>query len=469
MLDVTITPKELQAAINEGVRHLARRTRIPGFRPGKVPRQILERSMGIDRSDPDNPDPVYDEAREHLYERTVIKALTEASADVLEIPSQPEWTSFDEREGASYTVKLPVRPEVTLGDYESYPFEPEIADVTDEQIDQVVDQLRDQQATLIPVEDRPAAKDDFAVVSFEGKRDGEPVEGAQSERFPLVIGSERMIPGFEDNLIGMAEDEEKTFTVTFPEDYGEEELAGQEVEFTTTLLQLRERRLPEANDDFAAQAGPYEDMASLRAELRVRMVNNSFDRARHEFSDRIIEYAAANASVEVPHLLVDREVEVMVDELKVRLSEQGIGYEDYLKVIEKDEPTLRQEYHEPAGHRVKVLLVLGAVADKEDVVVPDADIEAEIDRVTADENSGEQLTEYLDSDRGRSYIRSQLRRSQTVEMLVDRYIETHPQYAEVQHAHQAPDAIDLATQDHDNDHEDDEELAAVEAAKGATS
>jgi trigger factor len=189
VLDVTLTPKELQAAINEGVRHLARRTRIPGFRPGKVPRQLLERSMGIDRSDPEAPDPVYDEAREHLYERTVIKALTEAKADVLEIPSQPEWTSFDESTGASYTVKLPVRPEVTLGDYESYPFEPEIGEVTDEEIDQVVDQLRDQQATLIPVEERTAAKDDFAVVSFEGTRDGEPVEGAQSERFPLVIGS----------------------------------------------------------------------------------------------------------------------------------------------------------------------------------------------------------------------------------------------------------------------------------------
>ena len=471
VLDVTITDKELKAAINEGVRHLARRTRIPGFRPGKVPRQLLERSLGIDRSDPDNPDPVYDEAREHLYERTVIKALTEAGADVLEIPSQPEWTSFDEATGAAYTVKLPVRPEVTLGDYESYPFEPEIAEVTEEQIDQVVDQLRDQQATLIPVEDRPAAKDDFAVVSFEGKRDGEPVEGAQSERFPLVIGSERMIPGFEDNLIGMAEDDEKTFTVTFPEDYGEEELAGQDVEFSTKLLQLRERRLPEADDDFAAQAGNYEDMAALRVDLRARMVLSSFDRARHAFSDRIIEYATANASVEVPHLLVDREVEVMVDELKVRLSEQGIGYEDYLKVIEKDEPTLRQEYHEPAEHRVKVLLVLGAVADKEEVVVPDADIEAEIGRVQADENSGEQLTEYLDSDRGRSYIRSQLRRSQTVEMLVDRYIETHPQYAEVQHQHQAPDAIDLATHDHDHDHEheDDDEIAAVEAAKGAAS
>jgi trigger factor len=475
VLEVMITDKELAAAINEGVRHLASRTRIPGFRPGKVPRQILERSMGIDRSDPDNPDPVYDEAREHLYQRTVVAALQKAEADVLEIPAEPDWTSFKEGAGAAYTVKLPVRPEVTLGDYESYPFEPEIEPVTEERIDQVVEQLRDQQATLIPVEDRPAAKEDFAVVSFEGRRDGEIVEGARSERFPLIIGSERMIPGFEDNLIGMAEDEEKVFTVTFPEDYGEEELAGQEVEFTARILELRERRLPEANDEFAAALGAYEDMAALRSDLHVRMTASAFDRARHAFSDRIIEYATANATVEIPHLLVDREVEVMTDELKVRLSEQGIGYEDYLKVIEKDEPTLRGEYHEPAGRRVKVLLVLGAIAEKEEVAVPDDAVEAEIARVRDDDGSGEQLTDYLDSDRGRSYVRSQLRRSLTVELLVDRYIETHPQYADVQHQHQAPDAIDLATHDHDDEHDHDHDDDLIDPAaeevlvKGAVS
>lgn len=438
VLEVQISDKELQSAINEGVRHLARRTRIPGFRPGKAPRPVIERSMGVDRSDPDAPDPVYDEAREHLYERTVIAALQESEYDILEIPAAPEWVSFEEGVGAAYRVTLPVRPQAELGDYTDYPFEPEIDEVTDEQVDQVVEQLRDQQATLVPIEDRAAQEEDFAVVSFIGRRDGELVEGAQSDRFPLVIGNERMIPGFEANLVGMREEEEKTFTVTFPEDYGEEELAGQDVEFSAKLLELRERRLPEANDEFAGAVGPYDDMEALRADLRQRMIGNSFDKARHAFSDRVIEYATANATAVVPELLVDREVDVMVDELKVRVSEQGIGYEDYLRVTEKDEATIRSEYREGAEHRVKVLLVLGAIAEAEDVAVSDEAVEAEVARVLADDSSGEGIRDYLDSERGRSYIRSQLRRSQTVELLVDRWIEAHPEFSDVQHTHQAP-------------------------------
>lgn len=435
VLEVQITDTELQNAINEGVRHLARRTRVPGFRPGKAPRAMIERAYGIDRSDPDSPDPVYDEAREHLYQRTVIEAVTESGKDVLELPREPEWTRFEEGVGAAYQVTLPVRPEVELGDYTEYPFEPSIEDVTDEQIDQVIDQLRDQQASLIPVEGRGAENEDYAVISFEGRRDGAPVEGAQSDRFPLILGKERMIPGFEANLLGMKEEDERTFSVTFPEDYAEESLQGAEVEFTAKVLELRERRLPEADDDFAGLVGEYDDMAALRVDLLERMEINALDRARHQFADRIIEYANGNATAAIPEVLVEREINTMIDELKVRVAEQGIDYEQYLKVTEKDEAALREEYREGAESRVKTLLVLGAIADKEEVNVAEADVQAEIDRVLADPNAGDNIKEYLDSDRGRNYIRSQLRRSQTVEMLADRWIEAHPEFENVQHQH----------------------------------
>jgi trigger factor len=470
VLEVEITAQELQKAIDEGVRHLARRTRVPGFRPGKAPRPILERALGIDRSDPDAPNPIYDEAREHLYERTVIQALQETEKDILELPREPEWTSFAEGEGAAYRVTLSVRPEVTLGDYAGFPFSPQVDEVTDENIEAVIDQLRDQQAVLVPVEDRGAQAEDYAVISFEGRRNGEPVDGAQAERFPLIIGKERMVPGFEANLIGMREDEERTFTVTFPEDYGEAELAGQEVEFTARIRELRERRLPEADDDFASLVGPYEDLAALRADLRSRMSISALDRARHLFADRIIEYATANATVDLPDVLVDREVEMMVDELKVRTAQQGIRYEDYLRVTEKTEAGLREEYREPAEHRVKVLLVLGTIADKEEVSISDAEVEAEIAHLRAGEEANRSVADYLDTDRGRSYVRSQLRRSAVVEMIVDRWIEAHPEFAAVQHQHQqhthhedeAHSLVDEVIGDGDD--EDDAELAAIEAA-----
>jgi trigger factor len=448
---------------------------VPGFRPGKAPRPLLERALGVDRSDPAAPNPIHDEAREHLYERSVVQAVEESGRDVLELPAAPEWTTFEEGVGAAYTVRLAVRPEVELGDYTAYPFEPQVEEVTEAQIDQVVEQLRDQQAVLVPVEGRPAQADDFAVIRFEGRRGGEPVEGASAERFPLIIGRERMVPGFEGHLLGMDEDEERTFSVTFPEDYADEELRGADVEFSVRLLELRERRLPEADDDFAALVGPYADMAALREDLRGRMTANGLDRARHAFADRIIEYATANATAVVPDLMVDREVETMLDELRMRVAQQGIRYEDYLRVTERDEATLRGEYREPAEHRVKVLLVLGAIADREAVEVADDDVEAEVAQVREDGTASPAVRSYLDSDRGRAYIRSQLRRSQVVEELVDRWIADHPAFAAVQHQHQphshdetaTPSPVDEIISGDEDDA--DEELAAIEqaAAEGA--
>jgi trigger factor len=480
VLDVQLPPDQVVKAVDEAVRHLARRTRVPGFRPGKAPRSMLERALGVQRGVPGGRDPILDDAREHLYERTVLEALREQSVDALELPSEPEWTTFSETEGASYRVTVAVRPQVKLGDYANFPFTPAIDEPDDAKVDQVIEQLRDQQASLVPVEGRPAEKGDFAVIAFEGRLDGEPVEGAASDRLPLIIGNERMIPGFEDNLIGLAEDEQKTFTVRFPDDYGEAELAGKDVEFTARIRELRERRLPPADDSLASAVGNFDTLEQLKADVFRRLSRNALDKARHEFADRIIEYATANATVEVPDLLVDREVDVMLDELKVRLAEQGIGYEEYLRATERDEAKLREEYREPAEHRVKVLLVLGAVADAENVVVPDAAIDAEIERSrqsaarsASDKDAsreGSRLVEYLESERGRSYIRSQLRRSQTVEGIIDRWIAAHPKFADVRHIEDQPDdeierAADRSALSPDN--RDAEAPESITAASGA--
>lgn len=474
VLEVEVPAQRVHAAVDEAVRHQQRRVRVPGFRPGKVPRQMLERSLGINRADPTAPDPIYDDAREHLYERTVIEALREQpDLDVLELPRTPEWISFSELSGASYTVTLPTRPAVELGDYEQFPFVPEVEPVTPDKIDQVIEQLRDQQATLVPVEDRPAQKGDFVVIGFTGRKDGELVEGAAAERFPLVLGNERMVPGFEDSIIGMAEGEEKTFTVTFPEDYQQPELAGQAVEFETTLRELRERRLPVADDDFATSLGDYGSLAGLRADIEKRLGRNALDRARHVFSDKVIEYAAGNATVGRSDLLIGREVDVMIDELKVRLSEQRIGFPEYLEATERDEAQLREEYLEGAEHRVKVLLVLGAIADKENVQVPAEIVNAEVERGKAANKENQRLVEYLDSPRGRAYVHSTLRRSQTVEMLIDRWIAEHPEFENVKHTEDQvddepadgalEDALGLPAHDEDEPDEIDAEIAGIAA------
>jgi trigger factor len=434
VLEVEFPPEQVRRAVEESVRHLARRTKVPGFRPGKAPRALLERALGISRDDPGAPNPLYDDAKEHLFERSVLEAVRDKELDVLSIP-EPVWLEFGEIGGASYRVSLPLRPEVKIGAYTDYPFGITVDEVNDESVDKVVEQLRDQQASLVPVESRGAQQDDYAVISFSATRDGAPIEGAQSERTPLIIGRERFIPGFEAQLLGLHEGEQKKFKLKFPDDYGEGELAGVEAEFDVTLLELREKRLPAADDDFARGVGAYDDMTALRSEIRRRLERNALDRARHVFADRIIEFAVANATVELPDLLVERELEVMLDELRIRLAEQGIGFEDYLKATERDESKLLADLRPDAEQRVKTLLVLSEIAGKEGIEVGDAELEVDVAQSRERYAGNPRLVAYLESERGRAYTRSLLRRSKTVETLIDRWIEQHPEFANVQHLH----------------------------------
>lgn len=434
VLEVEFPSERVRRSVEESVRHLARRTKVPGFRPGKMPRPVLELALGIRRDDPEGPNPLYDDAKEHLFEHSVIDALRDSELDVLSIPA-PEWLTFAEDAGASYRVTLPLRPEVKLGSYTDYPFGIAIDTIDDASVDKVIEQLRDQQASLVPVEDRGAATDDYAVIKFVGRREGKEIEGAQSERMPLIIGRERFVPGFEEQLIGLREDDTKTFTITFPEDYPEQELAAKAVEFEATLLELRAKRMPDADDDFARSLGSYQDLADLRNEISRRLERNALDRARHVFADRIIEFAVANSTLELPDLLIERELEVMLDELGVRLAEQGIGMEDYLRATERDPEKLMTEFRPDAERRVKTLLVLSEIAERENVEVTDEELDADLTRSRERYAGNQRLVSYLESARGRAYTRSLLRRSKTVETLIDRWIEQNPEFKNVQHLH----------------------------------
>ncbi|MBA2557307.1 MAG: hypothetical protein H0V12_08210, partial [Chloroflexi bacterium] len=241
-------------------------------------------------------------------------------------------------------------------------------------------------------------------------------------------------------LVGLVEGDTRTFTLTFPDDYPDQSLQGREVEFEVEVRELRQKRLPDADDDFAQSLGSYADLSALRAEVGRRLEGNARDKARHDFAERIIEFAVANATVAIPELLIDREVEVMQDELRVRLAEQGIGEAQYLEAIGKDADQLTGEYREPAAHRVKTLLVLSAVADAEGIDVPDADVEAELARARTRYTDSPKLISYFETQRGRSYLRSTLRRTRTVETLVDRWLEAHPEFGDIRHLEDHADA-----------------------------
>jgi trigger factor len=429
LLEVELPPERLTRAIDDAVRRLSRRTRVPGFRPGKAPRPVLERHLG--------PSVVLDEAVEHLVEDAYREAAIES--DILPL-TNPEVEIVQAEEGKPLVFKatVQVRPDVELGDYKHFNFGPDIDVIDDARVAKVLEELRDQNATLAAVEGRGAQDGDYAVISFVGSRDGVPFEGGSSERMPLILGQERLIPGFEANLLGLEVGGSTEFDITFPEDYPETEMAGAQARFAVELRELREKILPDLDADFVASLGDFADLDALRADIRTRLERNALDRARHDFADRIIEYAVANSTVELPDILVDQEVEVMHDEFRATLARRGITEEAYLKAVEKTDPDLHTEFRPGAEKRVRTLLVLSKVADVESVVISDAEVDAEVARGRERYADDARLQEYFASERGRSYIRSTLRRGRVVEGLIDEWLAAHPDHVPLPHLEDAP-------------------------------
>jgi trigger factor len=361
------------------------------------------------------------EAVEHLVGEGYDAAIDQTDLIPIDQPEvEIDTASLREGDTARFAAVVAVRPTVSVGAYTDYPFKLEVPPVGDEDVEVVLSELRDQQATLRPVDDRGAEKGDLVAVSFRGTIDGEPFDGGAAERLPLVLGDERMIPGWEDQLVGMRIDEGREFDLTFPADYRVETLAGRAAHFAVTLVDLRERILPALDDAFAASVTDGQTLDQLRAEIREALGRRAEAEARHQFGDRIIEFATANATVELPEVMIANEVEIMRDELRARLAEQRIGIDKYLELARQTPEELIAELREPASRRVKTLLVLSAIAEREGVDATDTEVDAEVEAQLARYPGEPRLREYLASRRGRSYLRMTLRNRKLVDTLIDR-------------------------------------------------
>jgi len=423
-IEFEVPPERLAKAIDQAVVRLARQARVPGFRPGKAPRFMLERVLG--------PGVVLDEAVEQLVDDTYREALREQDLRPL-TPPEVEVTQREEGKPVIFKAVVQVLPEVKLGDFEHFPFAPEVNPVDETMVEKVVDELRDNEAHLEPMDDRPAQVGDYAIVAFQGTRDGASVIGGSSENMPLILGQNRLYPGFDDHIAGLQKGEEREFDLTIPDDFQVESMRGAQMHFSLTLKDLRRKVAPEANDDFARSVGSFTDLGHLKAELRERLEANALDRARHEFADKIVEYAVANATLDMPEILVDKEVEVMRDEMRSAMARQGMSEDAFLEAAGKTEAEMNEQFRPQALTRAKSLLVLAEIATVKGVEVSDADIEAEVEAARTSYANDRDMVQYFDSERGRSYIRTTFRRSRTVEQLVDEWLATHPDAPRLRH------------------------------------
>jgi trigger factor len=305
------------------------------------------------------------------------------------------------------------------------------------------------------------------VVSVEGSRDGAAFPGGSSDQMPRVLGENRLYPGFDDHIVGLRKGEEREFDLTFPAAFHDEALRGATAHFKLRLKELRARVLPEADDEFARSVGKFESLDELKVELRKRLEANALDRARHDFADKIIDYAVANDTSDLPDVLVDQEVEVMHDEWRSALARQGISEDLFFQVRAMNgargpgsgaagepgiavagqaaskegetpsraslEAELRADFKPGAEQRVKSLLVLSEIARLRGVEVTDLEVEVEVARARTRYADDRGMVQYFESERGRNYIRSTLRRSRAVEQLIDEWLAAHPESPRLRH------------------------------------
>ncbi len=369
-MTITVSPEDVDSAVQKAVKSIAKRVNVPGFRKGKVPRRVLELRLGKEA--------ILAEALEDLIPDAYQRALQESGIHAIDRPVVDDLPELVEGSAYVFKAKVEVLPEVKLGDYRAVRVQKEGIDVSEGDVDRVIEGIRDRLSELVSIDKPALEKGDFADINFDGTIDGEPREGLSHKGATLEIGGGAFIPGFEDQLIGMSVGEERDVSVTFPEDYQNEDLAGKQAVFKVKLNDIKEKRLPALDDELAKDAGDYEDLEQLRSAARDRLEKDAEARIEGEFAEKVISEVVDRCDVEIPKALVDRAVESMMERLQDRLRYRGIDMEQYLQYRKMTDQQLRDEFAPEAERQVKTDLVLDAVSEAEGVEVTDEDVDARL-------------------------------------------------------------------------------------------
>ena len=361
--------KALQAA------YLKERSKIslPGFRKGKVPRQMIEKMYG--------PEVFYDEAANHMISEAYGKAFDECE---LQIVSQPKIEVVQIEKGKSFifTAEVAVKPEVTLGEYKGLKVDKVSTRVTQKEVDEEIEKERERNARTIDVTDRAVQDKDMVTLDFEGFVDGEAFEGGKGENYPLTIGSGSFIPGFEEQLIGAEIDKETEVKVTFPEDYQAEELAGKDAVFKCTVHQIKAKELPELDDEFASDVSEScETLEDYRAEVKAKIKERKEREGRQKKEDQAVEQAIENSQMDIPQPMIDLEAKQLADDFARRLMQQGMSAEQYFQLTGLSEDKIIEELKPQAEKRIKTRLVLEAVVAAEGIQVSDERLDEELQKM----------------------------------------------------------------------------------------
>lgn len=386
-LTITIPQPEVAKAYERAYKKLAQEVNIPGFRKGKAPRKIIESRLGAEA--------IKEEAENILINENYRKALQEENVEVVSYPSIDIVESGEDKD-LEFKAVVTVRPEVELGEYKDLTVEQGDPTVTDEDVQAVLDKLRERKAQMVVVEDATLAKGDFAIIDFAGYIDGEPFSGGEGKGYPLEIGSGSFIPGFEDQLIGAKTGEERTVKVTFPEDYFSKDLAGKEAEFKVNIQDIKQKQLPEATDEFIKENTEFATLAEWKEDCKKHLEESKKIQVKNEHENSLIKTAVENAKIDVPEVMVEERIKEILRDMAAGLQQRGLKFEDYLKYIGKTLEEVKESYKDTALADVKAELVMEAIAAKEELKVTAEDLEKEIKAMAEQyKQSAEQIKKNL--------------------------------------------------------------------------
>ncbi len=413
-LTIEVSAEELEQGLQKAYLKNKNRINVPGFRKGKVPRQMIEKMYG--------PEIFYEDAANALIPDAYAKAMDECE---LELVSRPviDIVKIEKGQPFVFTAEVAVKPEVTLGAYKGIEVEKIDTAATEEEITAEVDKERDNNSRTITVEDRAVENGDMTVIDFEGFVDGTAFEGGKGTDYPLTIGSGAFIPGFEEQLVGAEIGREVDVNVTFPEEYHAKELAGKPAVFKCTVKEIKVKELPDADDEFVKDVSEFDTMEEYRADLKKKIEDRKAADAKAKKEDAVIEKIIEGAQMEIPEAMIDTQAESLVDDFAQRLMIQGMSLEQYAQYTGATVESMKNQMKPQAKKRIESRLVLEAVAAAENLAVSEEDIEAEMNRMAESCKMELDKLKELISEEEKKNMRQDLSIQKAIELVTEAAVE----------------------------------------------
>ena len=413
-LTIEVPADDLEKALQSAYMKQKNKIAMPGFRKGKVPRQMIEKMYG--------PEIFYDDAANALIPKAYSEAYDECD---LEIVSRPEINIVQIEKGKSFifTADVATKPEVKLGEYKGLEVDKVSTRVTQKEVDAKIQEEAEKNAREVVVTDRAVADGDEVILDFEGFVDGEAFEGGKGENYPLTIGSGSFIPGFEEQLVGAEAEKEVEVKVTFPEDYHAEELKGKEAVFKCTVHEIKAKELPELDDEFASEVSEFDTLDELKADIKAKIKEQKVNDGKRAQEDAAVDAIIESAKMDLPEAMVDTQARQMLDEFAQRMQQQGLTLDQYMQFTGMTADKMMDELRPQAEKRIKTRLVLEAIAKAENIEITDEKLDEEIAKMAeAYQMEADKLKSFM-GDKEKEQMKQDMAVQEAITFVVDNAVE----------------------------------------------